>query len=161
MATTIERTAAGVDRRKRPVGWALGGLVAVALAAVTVATVIALRPTPHVPVAGPVEVRSAGAPLYTAQEQAIMRLVAQGYLPAGTLQGRTFVFKSLVNRGLIPRESLTPYQGPVESLYTDQELAVMAAVAQGLVPREVLDGEPFLTKRLINQGLIPREAAGS
>jgi hypothetical protein len=34
----------------------------------------------------------------------------------------------------------------------------MAAVAAGVVPDEVLDGEPFRTNRLINQGLVPREA---
>jgi hypothetical protein len=37
----------------------------------------------------------------------------------------------------------------------------MAAVAAGMVPKQALDGEPFRTKRGINGGLIPREAAGS
>ncbi len=59
--------------------------------------------------------------------------------------------------------SQRPGAGPVierrtASLYTQDELAVVRLVQQGVIPRETLEGEPFRTKALVNQGLIPRGA---
>ena len=45
------------------------------------------------------------------------------------------------------------------SLWCEDELEVIRAVEAGIVPRKVLDEEPYRTKRLISQGLIPRQAA--
>ena len=45
------------------------------------------------------------------------------------------------------------------SLWCEDELEVIRAVEAGILPRTVLDDEPYRTKRLIAQGLIPREAA--
>jgi hypothetical protein len=56
------------------------------------------------------------------------------------------------------RGERVPYR-EVSSLYTPAEKATMAAVAGGLVPRQVLESENFLLKKFINQGLIPRQAA--
>ncbi|HYU57624.1 MAG TPA: hypothetical protein VEO00_06195 [Actinomycetota bacterium] len=157
METTLEREVEAPAQRKRSVGWALGSLVALAVAAVAVATVMTVSPRPAV---GPAEqARPADAGLYTADEEAVMRLVSQGLIPAKTLEGGVFLIKSLVNRDLIPAETLKPYQAPVQPLWCPQERALMAAVAAGLVPQEALQGEPFRTKRLIAKGLIPRQSA--
>jgi hypothetical protein len=45
------------------------------------------------------------------------------------------------------------------SLWCEDELEVIRAVEAGILPREVLDDEPYRTKRLIAQGLVPRQAA--
>jgi hypothetical protein len=90
-----------------------------------------------------------------------MRLVAQGYIPAETLDSEPFRTRGLINQGLVPQAALEPRPVGISPLYSAQEQAMMAAVAAGLVPEEALEGEPFRTKQLINQGLIPREAADS
>lgn len=45
------------------------------------------------------------------------------------------------------------------SLWCDDELEVIRAVDAGILPRKVLDDEPYRTKLLIAGGLIPRQAA--
>ncbi|MFL5799186.1 MAG: hypothetical protein ACJ77A_14800 [Actinomycetota bacterium] len=158
MATTLERkvaTPAPSRKPRRVSSWALGALAALALAAVTVAAVAVLRPAHQVE---PIGKQDSSSSLYTAQERMVMRLAAQGLIPNETLEGGIYRIKSLVNQGLIPRETLIKYR-PVRPLYTEQEQLIMAAVARGQVPKETLDGEPYRTKRLINQGVIPREAA--
>jgi hypothetical protein len=159
MATTIDRATQeaperfpdqGTGRR----GWGLWILSGAALTAVAVAAVVFFWPSSGGQVVR--EQRDATS-LYTEQEQQVMQLVNEGQVPAETLQGGVFRIKSLVNRGLIPAETLSG--APVRPLYTRQELRIMALVAQGVLPAETLNGEPFRTKRLINQGLIPREAA--
>jgi hypothetical protein len=47
----------------------------------------------------------------------------------------------------------------VEPLYSSQDRALMAAVASGVVPQEVLESDDFRIKRLVNQGLVPKESA--
>ena len=161
MATIERGTAAGRSRGRRSrVGWVLGGLTIAALVAVAVATLVSVRaPEPRSPSVGTVGGGRQGS-LYTEQELAVMRLVAKGYIPAETLEGEPFLTKRLVNQGLVPWETVAQRQASISPLYSAKEQALMDAVAAGLVPAEALDGESFRTKRLINQGLIPREAAG-
>jgi len=135
-------------------------LAMLAIAGVVVAAVTLRSSTRPIGSTGPVTVAPQAGSLYTEQEQAVLRLVAKGYIPAETLNGEPYRTKQLVNEGLVPSEALAPRSAPVEPLYTARERAIMAAVATGQIPRQVLDGEPFRTKRLINQGLIPRAAAG-
>jgi hypothetical protein len=45
------------------------------------------------------------------------------------------------------------------ALWCEDELEVIRAAEAGILPRTVLDDEPYRTKRLIAQGLIPRQAA--
>jgi hypothetical protein len=61
----------------------------------------------------------------------------------------------LVNAGLLPRETLEPSKA--EPIYSAQDRALMAAIANGLVPEKVLENDHFLIRRLVNQGLIPGE----
>jgi hypothetical protein len=137
-------------------GWGLGNLALLGAATVTVIAIAVLsRPTPTPPVDEPSRVAS----MYSADELAVMRLVAKGYIPAGTLHAEPFITRNLVNQGLLPLETLRANVVPGPSLYSAQERGVMAAVAKGLVPSEALESETFLIKRRINQGLIPREAA--
>ena len=161
MATTIERKAQETGReapperrlRKSRALWILSGA---ALVAVAVAAAAFFWPGSGEQV---VPQHAAANSLYTESEQKVMQLVNEGQVPAATLQGGTFRIKSLVNRGLIPAETLGEYRAPVRPLYTKQELKIMALVAQGVLPPETLNAEPFRTKLLINQGLLPREAA--
>jgi hypothetical protein len=71
---------------------------------------------------------------------------------AGTLIER------LVNAGVLPRETLEPPKA--EPIYSAQDRALMAAVANGQVPEKVLESDDFLIKRLVNQGLVPGETIG-
>jgi hypothetical protein len=154
MATVIEERGSVAGRGVR-VGWAVGSLAVLALAGVVVAAVAVLSGAPTIRQADERPV----VPLYTADEIAVMRLVAKGYIPAETLDAEPFRMRGLVNQGLVPRAALEPRSVVIAPLYSAQERAVMAAVTAGVIPQEALDGEPFLTKRLINQGLVPRQAA--
>jgi len=60
-----------------------------------------------------------------------------------------------------PVEMLTvaAQPSPLAPLWCDDELEVITAVHAGLRPSKVLLKEPFRTKLLIAQKLIPREAA--
>ena len=44
-------------------------------------------------------------------------------------------------------------------LWCEGELGTVRAVEAGILPRKTLDEEPYRTKLLIAQGLIPRQAA--
>lgn len=136
-------------------GWALGGLAAIALAGVVVAAVTVVSQGPGV---GTIAERRT-APIYTEDELAVLRLVAQGVIPKETLDGEPFLTKRLVNRGILPREALEARMAPVAPLHCPEERALMAAVAAGVVPQQALETEELLIKRLANQGLIPRAAA--
>jgi hypothetical protein len=89
----------------------------------------------------------------------VLRLVEKGVLPKEILEAEPFRTKQLVAEGRVPRATLEERPAPVAPLYCAREMAVVAAVADGVIPGEALRGESFRTKQLINQGLIPREAA--
>lgn len=156
MAIVVEEKAPVAGRGIR-VGWAVGALAVLALAGVVVAAVAVLSEGPSIRQADERRVSS----LYTEDELAVMRLVATGYIPAETLDSEPFLTKGLVNQGVVPRAALEARPVVIAPLYSAEERAVMEAVAAGVVPEETLDGEPFRTKRLVNQGLIPRAAADS
>jgi hypothetical protein len=137
-------------------GWLLGSLALLGAAMVIVIAVARLSSPAPTPL---VDDSSRAASMYSTDELAVMRLVAKGYIPAGTLHSEQFITKNLFNQGLLPRETLRVNVVPGPSLYSAQERGVMAAVAKGLVPSEALERDTFLIKRHINQGLIPREAA--
>lgn len=63
-----------------------------------------------------------------------------------------------MNAGVLPGETLEPPKA--EPIYSAQDRALMAAVANGLVLEKVLEDDHFLIKRLVNQGLVPRETIG-
>ena len=94
-----------------------------------------------------------GASTATAGNTTMEQLVNAGLVPAEALESSTM--EQLVNAGIVPAETLEPER--VGSLYTAQDRELMAAVASGQVPAETLDGDSFLIKRLINQGLVPRQ----
>jgi hypothetical protein len=163
MATTIAReetVTVDSDSRLRDsvwkprIGWVLGGLSILAVVGVVVAIAVFSQGATTTSID-----QATVAPLYTQDELDVIRLVEEGVLPDEVLDAEPFRTKQLVNEGLLPHATLSPWPAPVAPLYCPDDRAVMAAVAQGLVPDEVLEGEPFRTKRLINQGLVPREAA--
>ena len=155
MATSVARGGLGSPARKIRIGWRLGGISALALAAVVVAAIAFLTQASPSDSIGTVSVK----PLYTPDQLTVIRLVEDGVLPGSVLAAEPFRTGQLVNEGLVPRGALDAQSAPVAPLYCPKEKAIAAGVAHGVVPDEVLGGEPFRTKRLINQGLIPREAA--
>ena len=68
----------------------------------------------------------------------------------------------LATQGRLPLEACsTAASGQQLSpqLYTSTELEMIRLVEAGRLPPETLNGQTFLSKRLANQGEIPREAA--
>lgn len=153
MATTV--TGEQVAVRSIGTRW-MAALAAFALVAVLAAAVALIRQ-------GPVQTPTSTArvdPIYTADELTVIDLVARGVLPDEVLLAEPFRTKQLVAEGVLPQATLETRPAPVTSpLWCPEERAVIAAVAAGVIPKQVLEGEPFRTKRLINQGLIPRGAA--
>jgi hypothetical protein len=142
--------------RRTGVRWALGGLAAFAVATMLVVAVTVDSGPAPAPAIGE---RSRVAPLYSADELTMMRLVATGNITAGTIKGEPFLTKRLINKGLVPRATLRPTSPPVPSLYSIREPALVMAVARGQVPMQALESEPRLIQRLINRGLVPPAAA--
>ncbi len=61
--------------------------------------------------------------------------------------------RRLIARGYVPIAAIPP------SLYTREELATIRLVRTGVLPAEVLETDPFVTKELINRGLVPPGSA--
>jgi hypothetical protein len=124
-AATIERRG---SRRGR-VGWVLGGLAAVMMAAVAVVAIevgSAPEPVPAIDKSSPVT-----SMLYSPDELILKRLAAGGQIPAETLDGDAFVTKRLVNQGLVPKQALM----------TESDL-IKQLVNRGLVPAQAADSSP-------------------
>lgn len=157
MAVVGGRTPVATPARAHPlrIGWILEALAVLAVLAVGGATVVVLTRSSSPPAVR--EAREPTTPLYTAEELAVIRLVARGYVPEETLDGGFYVLKRLVNRGLVPREALGPAPTRVMPLYSAQELALITLVRRGLIPAETLDSATFAIKHLANAGLIPRQ----
>ena len=155
MATTIEQERAGTFVERARIGWGVGVLAALALAAVAVAALVFVTRAPSAQLDGS-PVRSS---IYTQDELEVFRLVDAGVLPSSVLDAEPFRTKRLVADGMIPRETLVTGVAFGRTLYCEEERVVMQAVRAGLIPAETLDGEPYRTKRLIAQGLIPWQAA--
>jgi len=66
--------------------------------------------------------------------------------------------EQLVNQGLVPAQTLELYRPPVEPLFTKSELLMIELAESGQIPMPAVDWEEVQLKRLVNQGLIPREA---
>jgi len=68
----------------------------------------------------------------------------------------------LATQGSIPLEACSTAshgQQPHQPLYTTTEVEMLRLVEVGSLPKETLDSQTFLIKRLANQGQIPRETA--
>jgi hypothetical protein len=154
MERTIDRTGGAGSVPRLRVGKAIAAIAALAFVAVIGTTVWTF--TGGRSVEGPARV---GSPIYTHDEATVIGLVADGVLPASVLAREPFRTKQLVAEGLVPSAALDAAVTPVAPLYCPDELATIAAVAAGTIPQETLAGEPYRTKRLIEQGLVPRAAA--
>jgi hypothetical protein len=138
------------------IGWTTAALAALATAAVAASAIVVLRTPATAPL--PRDPAARTASIYTADERAVLRLVAEGVLPHEILDAEPFRTKALVAHGLVPRETLIPGIPALGISYCPKELAVLRAVAAGVVPEETLQGEPFRTRRLIARGELPPEA---
>ena len=155
MATTIGQDRVGTFVEQARIGRGLGALVALALAAVAVAALVFVTQAPSAQVDG----SPVGSPIYTQDELEVFRLVDAGVLPSSVLDAEPFRTERLVAKGVIPRETLVSGLPVGRTFYCPEERVVMQAVRAGIIPAEALDGEPYRTKRLIAQGLIPWQAA--
>ena len=97
MATTIEQERAGTFVERARIGWGIGVLAALALAAVAVAAVVFMTQAPSAQV-NESPVRS----IYTQDELEVFRLVDAGVLPSSVLDAEPFRTKRLVARGVDP-----------------------------------------------------------
>lgn len=151
---TRERETTRIPERRR-FGWMMVlpvlGIAAVAASGLTVALSGGEEAAP-----APVSV----VPAVVDSDLIAGRLANQGLIPMEAVDWERVEMQRLANQGLIPKQALIPKTEEPESLYTPEERAIMDAVRRGEIPKAVLDGEPFLTKRLINQGLLPKGAAG-
>lgn len=48
-----------------------------------------------------------------------------------------------------------PATSPARALYTSDELMTMRVIREGSLPTALQERTPFITKRLVNQGVIP------
>ncbi len=154
MATTIEQQQVGVPVAGPRIGAPLIALAAVALAAVLIAGSMVLRSSgERTSLSAPSE-----RPIFTQDELTVLDLVAREVLPGDVLKAEPFRTKLLVAQGILPLATLdAAIPAP---LYCPDEIATLQKVAAGTLPASTLDREPFLTKNLIAQGLIPRGSVG-
>jgi hypothetical protein len=143
--------------------WVAVTLAVAALAAVALALALFVTLGGEETVAGPGTFDEAVVPasgsLITPDERILMQLANQGYIPNEAVDWEDLQTKALVNEGLIPAQALQPAIEPGESPYTAEERLMMDLANRGLIPDQAVDWETIELKRLINQGLIPRQAA--
>lgn len=96
---------------------------------------------------------------FTAEEEIMVKLAAQGYIPMQAVDWDTIELKRAVAQGLVPEQALRPYIAPYEPLFTQEELATIELAEKGLIPWQTVDWEDVELRRLIDKGLIPRQAA--
>jgi hypothetical protein len=86
------------------------------------------------------------------QDEVTQQLINKGLVPSGATSEPSAAWHSWASQSGQIRGSQPP-------LYTPDELATMKLVQEGTLPASTLDTDRFVTKRLANQGLLPRAAA--
>ena len=95
---------------------------------------------------------------FRSEQQILADLANQGYIPAEAVDRRLLKTEALINQGQIPAQTLEPYRTPVEPLFSEAELVMIELAESGQIPREAVDWGDVELKKLVNQGLIPRQA---
>jgi len=95
---------------------------------------------------------------FRSEQQILADLAHRGYIPAEAVDWRLLRTEQLVNQGRIPAQTLEPYRTPVEPLFSETELVMIELAKSGQIPREAVDWGEVELKKLVNQGLIPRQA---
>ena len=138
-------------------GWVPGALVAIAVAAVAAAAFyFAFSDDGGATGTAAETATPAAAAVIYDQDLVMARLANQGYIPRAAVDWEAVELKRLVNMGLVPAaalESATP-----ESLFTQVELLEIDLANRGIIPTQAVDWETIEMKRLVNMGLIPRQA---
>ncbi|MBY5163272.1 hypothetical protein [Salsipaludibacter albus] len=123
--------------------WFLRTTAIAAVLTIAVATLwVAVRPDTNDPSTGAAETAQ------VTQDEALRRLVARGYLPQQALEPSV----GTTTLGATGAGARAP-------LYTPEEEWVIHLVRTGQLPAELLDSEVFVTKQLINRGLVPAGSA--
>lgn len=144
-----ERPAPKAPAPQRRFGTMIWALAILAIAAVAAVAVI---------LATGGEDGTQAAPDLRSEQQILADLANQGYIPAAAVDHKLLMTERMVNQGLVPAQALEPYAPPVEPLYTAQELSTLELAESGQIPMESVDWDEVALKRLVNQGLIPRQA---
>lgn len=150
----------------RRFGAAIAGLAFIALAAVVVAAV--LLNTGENEATGAVAttggavatqaVATPTAPSLQSDQQILANLANLGHIPAAAVDWTLVRTEQLVNQGLIPAQTLQPYVAPVVPLFSEHETLMIELARSGQIPVQAVDWEDVEMKKLVNEGLIPREA---
>ncbi len=99
------------------------------------------------------------ASIFTAEEEIMMKLAVQGYIPMEAVDWDAIHLKEAVAQGLVPEQALRPYLAPYEPIFSSEELATIELAEKGLIPMQTVDWDDVELRRLIAKGLIPRQAA--
>lgn len=145
-----ERPAPEVPARTRRFEVAMWVLVIIAVAAV-VATAIMLTTAGE-------EATTEAVPDFRSDQQKLAELANQGYIPAAAVDWELLRTERLVNQGQIPAQTLESYGSPIEPLFSADERLMIELAQTGQIPMEAVDWGDVQLKKLVNQGLIPREA---
>lgn len=96
-------------------------------------------------------------PDFRSEQQILADLANRGYIPAEAADWRLLRTEQLVNQGQIPAQTLEPYRTPVQPLFSEAELVMIELAESGQIPREAVDWSEVELKKLVDQGLIPRQ----
>lgn len=134
---------------KRGSGVVVTALAIIALAAVAATVVFVLAGGETAPQA---------VQDFRSEQQILADLANRGYIPAAAVNSRLLRTEQLVNQGQIPAQTLEPYRISVEPLFSEAELVMIELAESGQIPREAVDWGDVELKKLVNRGLIPRQA---
>jgi DNA-binding transcriptional regulator YdaS (Cro superfamily) len=148
-----ERPSPEVPAPKRRLEVAMWILAVIAVAAVAAAAILLTT--------GGEEASTEAAPVQTAfrtDQQKLADLANQGYIPAAAVDWELLRTEQLVNEGLIPAQTLEPRSSAVEPLFSAEERLMIELARTGQIPREAVDWGEVQLKKMVNEGMIPREA---
>jgi hypothetical protein len=148
-------TAAAPTRRSYAVVWTLAALALAATVAAVVLVTTGSESADDPGVAAP----AVQMPDFRSEQRILADLAIAGYIPYAAVDWDYVELEPWVIQGHVPKQALQPYTEPVEPLWTAQERRMIELAATGQIPPEAVDWQKVSTKRLINQGLIPRQAA--
>jgi len=97
-------------------------------------------------------------PVFSESELLMMELARSGQIPMQAVDWTRVKTEQLVNQGLIPALTLQPYVAPTEPLFSESETLMIKLAHSGQIPMQAVDWEEVETTKLVNEGLIPREA---
>lgn len=149
-----ERQASEASAPTRRFGVVMTVLAVIAVAAVAAAAILLTTGGEEATQA----VATRTAPELRSEQRILADLANQGYIPSEAVDWRLHRTEQLVNQGLVPAETLEANRSPVEPLFSESELLMIELAESGQIPMQAVDWGKVELKKLVNQGLIPRDA---